>query len=372
MVETIDEPPVQSHVNIQNCGFMPLLARRLLGSEFYAISTGDEFKAGITLWCNAWYQVPAGSLPNEDRVLANLAGYGRDVDEWLKVKPMALRGFKRCEQDGRLYHPLIAEKANEAYASGLLARETGRAGGQKSGASRRAKRDQPPEVQGQLDLGETLKGPSPENEGAFEGAFVQDGRGLEAALEPTTLTRPTTQTTPTTGLPAPTGAGRGCRIPSDWVPNRAELRYGLEKGLTEAETRKTAENFRDYWLGRTGQIAVKADWPRTWQMWVRTEADKLGRKPPVLAESQPAYVIPRNGEIITDAMCPGEHQKKHVGRIYLHRESDEWNAWTFHYGVVARKKGQWPPPTVPTHFSDGWSFPACWPPGHPNATPATE
>src|SRR5262249_23249587 len=64
----------------------------------------------------SWHQVPAASLPDDDRVLAQLAGYGRVIREWQKVRDGALRGWVKCS-DGRLYHPVVAEKALAAWAS---------------------------------------------------------------------------------------------------------------------------------------------------------------------------------------------------------------------------------------------------------------
>ncbi|MGV8604883.1 hypothetical protein ACV354_36605, partial [Pseudomonas aeruginosa] len=52
-------------------------------------------------------------LPKEERLLANLAGYGRDLKGWASVRVDALRGFIECS-DGRFYHPVVAEKAIEA------------------------------------------------------------------------------------------------------------------------------------------------------------------------------------------------------------------------------------------------------------------
>ncbi|UYM61329.1 YdaU family protein [Pseudomonas aeruginosa] len=86
--------------------FMPLDVVRLLDSDLFALTSGDEFKAALSLWCKAWLQVPAASLPNDDRVLAHLSGAGA---RWRKVKDMALRGWQLCSDD-RLYHPVIAEK----------------------------------------------------------------------------------------------------------------------------------------------------------------------------------------------------------------------------------------------------------------------
>lgn len=109
-------PLVPSDVDLRDFQFMPLDVARLIDSDLAAISTGDEFKAAVTLWCKSWHQVPASSLPSDDRMLAHLAGYGKDIKGWKKVRDVALRGFVACN-DGRLYHPVIAEKAVEAAAA---------------------------------------------------------------------------------------------------------------------------------------------------------------------------------------------------------------------------------------------------------------
>jgi uncharacterized protein YdaU (DUF1376 family) len=90
---------------------MPMDVVRLLDSDLFALATGDEFKAALALWCKAWLQVPAASVPDDDRVLAHLSGAG---SRWKKIKPMALRGWVKCD-DGRHYHPVVAEKAAEAW-----------------------------------------------------------------------------------------------------------------------------------------------------------------------------------------------------------------------------------------------------------------
>lgn len=90
---------------------MALDVVRLLDSDFFAISTGEEFKAGVALWAKSWNQLPAASLPNNDRILAHLSGSGT---RWPKIKEMALHGWIECT-DGRLYHPVVADKAVEAW-----------------------------------------------------------------------------------------------------------------------------------------------------------------------------------------------------------------------------------------------------------------
>ncbi len=107
------DPLVPEAVNLRGMPYMPLDIIRLFDSDFYALSNGDEFKAGLSLWCKAFLQSPAGSLPNDDRLLAHLSGAGRG---WNKVKGMAMRGWILCN-DNRLYHPTVAEKVMEAWAA---------------------------------------------------------------------------------------------------------------------------------------------------------------------------------------------------------------------------------------------------------------
>ena len=108
------KPPVPPEADLRGFPFMPLDVERLAQSDLAAIATGDEFRAAVLLWCAAWHQKPAGSVPDDDRVLAHLAGFGRNIDGWLEVKEVALRGFELC-RDGRLYHLVLAAKVLEAW-----------------------------------------------------------------------------------------------------------------------------------------------------------------------------------------------------------------------------------------------------------------
>ncbi|WP_079415634.1 DUF1376 domain-containing protein [Thiomonas intermedia] len=99
--------------DLRSMPFMPLDVTRLMDSDFFALSSPAEFKAAVALWAKSWLQVPAASLPNDDRVLAFLAG-GLTLVRWRKVKDVALRGWIACS-DGRIYHPLIAELALDAW-----------------------------------------------------------------------------------------------------------------------------------------------------------------------------------------------------------------------------------------------------------------
>jgi hypothetical protein len=112
------KPLTPPNCDLRDFQFMPLDVVRLRDSELATTATGDEAFAAVLLWCAAWHQIPAGSLPNDDRQLSNFAGFGRAVGEWLKVREGALRGWVLCD-DGRIYHPVVAEKARDAWQAKL-------------------------------------------------------------------------------------------------------------------------------------------------------------------------------------------------------------------------------------------------------------
>lgn len=144
------EPLTAPEIDLREFPYMPLDVVRLRDSDISVLSSGDEFRAAVLLWCASWHQVPAASLPNDDRLLANLAGYGRDLAGWQAIRDGALRGFILC-CDGRLYHPVIAEKAVDAWAKKkgqtsrtAAATEARRNGNKKRHDERDDDRDDPP------------------------------------------------------------------------------------------------------------------------------------------------------------------------------------------------------------------------------------
>jgi len=109
----LPEPLTPADCNLRGYRWMPLDVERVIDSDLFGISTGDEFKVAFRLWAKSWTQVPAASLPDDDRLLAHLAGLSENMAKWKRVRSVALRGWIKCS-DERLYHPVIAEKALEA------------------------------------------------------------------------------------------------------------------------------------------------------------------------------------------------------------------------------------------------------------------
>lgn len=110
----LPDPLTPSDCDLRDFPFMPLDIVRLFNSEFHARSNDAEFRAGFTLWCKSFHQVPAGSVPDDDISLTRLSELGRDVKAWKKVREGALYGWIKCNDD-RWYHPVVVEKALEAW-----------------------------------------------------------------------------------------------------------------------------------------------------------------------------------------------------------------------------------------------------------------
>jgi hypothetical protein len=108
-------PLVAPDVDLRDFPFVPVYRQRLLTSRFNHLASDAEWRAGFTLWLASWDQVPAGSLPADDRELCQLAGLGRDMRQWRKVKKWALYHWASAV-DGRLYHPVVAEMVNNAWS----------------------------------------------------------------------------------------------------------------------------------------------------------------------------------------------------------------------------------------------------------------
>lgn len=102
--------------DLQDFPFMPLHVARLRDSDLAAEASPEACWYAVLLWSASWHQIPAGSLPDNETVLVRLCGLGRDVKTFRKHRTDAMRGFVLCD-DGRLYHPVVAEQALAAWDS---------------------------------------------------------------------------------------------------------------------------------------------------------------------------------------------------------------------------------------------------------------
>lgn len=120
MTESLPHPIVPDYVDLRHVPAMMLDVQRLRDSELSL----DPLALGyaLLLWCTSWHQVPAASLPDNDRALARAVQL--PMAEWMAVREQALHGFIKCS-DGRLYHPVVAEKAVEMWEATYKRKQQG-------------------------------------------------------------------------------------------------------------------------------------------------------------------------------------------------------------------------------------------------------
>lgn len=272
------EPLTPAECDLAGLEYLPLQIARLLASDTFLLSTGDEFKAALTLWAKSWHRVPAASIPADPRIQASLVGIS--LREWSELKEVALRGWMMCG-DGLLYHPVVAEAALVAW----LARLTNQ---RRSGAGNRARHGAAfdPEafeaaqetaaeclvrVRSLLAPTRKLRGggatsssaPSRKPEGSPKdsgvGVGVEEERKKEAAPNGAAKKEARPKVSPSLAK----------RIPPAWFASEADRAYAAGKGLTPPEIDGQEDAFRDFWLARGGEKGRKLDWAATWRTWIR-------------------------------------------------------------------------------------------------------
>lgn len=174
MTEQLPAPPVPAECDLRDFAFMPLEVRRLLTSETWLLGSAEEKCAALTLWCEAWHQVPASSLPDNDKMLAHLSQSGA---RWKKVKAHVLRSWVKCS-DGRLYHPVVAEKALESWAKKEAQRERSR----KANDARWGKKEMPKDRVGDAE-GLHVRIRMEERQGSSEDEQSSPGRNAQTIHE---------------------------------------------------------------------------------------------------------------------------------------------------------------------------------------------
>ena len=97
-------PLTPTEADLRDFPFMPIMIHRLKRSRAWLLCKRRPELAFylLNLWTEAWHSKPAGSLENDDLVLADAAMCGEEAFTALRADIM--RGWIECD-DGRLYHP---------------------------------------------------------------------------------------------------------------------------------------------------------------------------------------------------------------------------------------------------------------------------
>lgn len=113
---SLPAPLTPEDCDLQAFDWFPFHHKRLRQSAFWKRASDAACRVSVELWAEAFAQVPAGSLPDDDVQLSDWTGFGRrDVSAWLAVKDEVMSAWVKCS-DGRWYHPELCEVACEAWA----------------------------------------------------------------------------------------------------------------------------------------------------------------------------------------------------------------------------------------------------------------
>jgi hypothetical protein len=112
MTDQLPAPLVPEYCDCRDLDGFMLNVERVMASELVAVSSLAVVGSAFLLWCRAWKQMPAASLPDDERVLAAFSKL--TLPAFKKLRNEVLRGFVKCS-DGRLYHKVLAVEAVNAY-----------------------------------------------------------------------------------------------------------------------------------------------------------------------------------------------------------------------------------------------------------------
>lgn len=258
MSEDLPAPLVPPEADLRGLEWMPVFGDRLFGSATWIGASAEGKVAALRLWWRAFaHEVPAGSLPDDDVLLADYAGYGIAVKAWRKVRAQALRGWQICS-DGRLYHKFVAERVIEAWESRLERQADRDADRERLKRWREAKR----------------KRRETANETPDETRFTSPHETRFDTPDETRTKRLREDRTgeDRTGKePVEEARKRATRLPSDFVvPHewRGDARKSRERNhLPPVDLNLEAEKFTNFWLSKPGQQGAKLDWRKTWINW---------------------------------------------------------------------------------------------------------
>jgi hypothetical protein len=244
--------------DLRGLEWMPLYGGRLFGSDFDAHASDAEWRAALQLWWAAWNQTPAASLPDDDVALCRLAGFGRDLKGWAKVRTRALHGFVKCS-DGRLYHKALAVFAAESWTRRLKDRERK--------AKYRAAKERPGDDAGTRTETGTERG----HDAARDGPGTADEMRRDETRQDETLINGATP------LQAQERSDddKPFKLPGDWQPSQSSRDHAADKGLDPGNV---TEAFVDWFTNGRGKREKRtaAGWEKRFRVWCNTDADRKG------------------------------------------------------------------------------------------------
>lgn len=114
MISNYPYPLVAAEIDLRGHTWFPFHFDRLRKSQWWRRASDMARARNVMLWGEAFKNVPAGSLPDDDDELAEAAGFGMNTDDFMRAKSEIMAPWTFCS-DGRWYHPTLCEFAEEAW-----------------------------------------------------------------------------------------------------------------------------------------------------------------------------------------------------------------------------------------------------------------
>ena len=238
---------------------------RIRQSDTWALASPDARPWLLMLWMVAWEQVPCGSLPAEDALIA--ARIGMSPKAFAKHRDVLLRGWWLAD-DGRLYHDTLCERVQEMV--GYREKSAKRVAEYKARMREKQAGNALPQREQQVK----------NDTGTGTGTGTREEQRVEVSAGA-----------------SPRRATRKC--PTDFVVTEAMADWAKRECPSVPLTRETAA-FRDH----TFKTAI-SDWQGAWRNWVRrasqfapAAAKTTARQTEVAKWLGPLAQQPKQGEII--------------------------------------------------------------------------
>jgi hypothetical protein len=319
----LPEPLIGPEVDVRDLDGFMLNVERLMSSELVALSSPAEIAAALLLWCRAWKQIPAASLPNDDRILAAFSK--NSEKKFKKIKNGALHGFVLC-CDNRLYHRVLVEEAKRSFKWKESAKNKRLADNERLRKWRLSQRETADETS--FDSAEETHN---------ETSFVAIGQDRTYTTIGDSSLRSESKKTNTSVFVKKTTRHKNfkTKIQERTEPTESQIEAAIENGLTDTERIAEWGKFKTY---NRANGAMFADWDAAWRLWLA----KLKRSGPRSISTSRA--VQQVSEL-----------------IFIKEDTPQWSAW-----VTAWKKshgGRSPPKTQREGTMErGWYFPAEYPP----------
>ncbi len=279
MNEPVPAPLTTHVVDLSGLDYMPLMIADLLRSDAWRQARRRP-ELGfylVNLWVAAFWGKPAGSLPDDDDALADLAKCA--LERWPEVKDAAMHGFVRCD-DGRWYHRYLC---SEVIPVAVDRRLRWRQSKQRQRASRgAAPHDDPAGLPASSERTAAPVLPdSPLRDGTRRDGMDESTASAMRPLPAVPRLFPDMSERRAHEIDARSNGVertvRGTRLAPDWCPSDAERAFAEGLGL---DAEQVAAEFRDYWHAVPGYRGRKLDWAATFRNRCRALAGSTGRSRP--------------------------------------------------------------------------------------------